>query len=157
MRPERRAIAKLLEKDAVNMGVKGAVDAMFNRDAIKAYQTAEQDFLVEGANPHDLVQILFTHFLVSLERARSALETKDLAAKSEHLTKALTIVHVLSTSLDFERGGEVAQSLEQIYTWARKKLIEASFQNSIPAIDEVHASMSEIAEAWNSISAAKAA
>ncbi len=130
---------------------------MFNRDAIKAYQTAEQDFLVEGADPHDLVQILFTHMLVNLEMARDALERKDLQAKSTHLTKSLTIIHVLTTSLDFERGGEVAQSLEQIYTWAQRKLMDASFKNSIPAINEVHESISEIAAAWNSISASKAA
>jgi flagellar protein FliS len=130
---------------------------MFNRDAIKAYQTAEQDFLVEGADPHNLVQILFNQLLLSMEWSREALERKDLAAKSEHLTKALTIVHVLTTSLDFERGGEVAQSLEHLYVWARRKLIEASFQNSIPAINEVHEAISEISVAWNSINTAKAA
>jgi len=130
---------------------------MFNRDAIKAYQTAEQDFLVEGADPHNLVQILYSELLVTLELSRAALERKDLGAKSEHLTKALTIVHVLTTSLDFERGGDVAQSLEHLYVWARRKLIEASFQNSIPAINDVHSSMSEIAAAWHSISNSKAA
>ena len=130
---------------------------MFNRDAIKADQTAEQDFLVEGADPHNLVQILFNQLLLSMEWSREALERKDLAAKSEHLTKALTIVHVLTTSLDFERGGEVAQSLEHLYVWARRKLIEASFQNSIPAINEVHEAISEISIAWNSINTAKAA
>ena len=130
---------------------------MFNRDAIKAYQTAEQDFLVEGADPHNLVQILYTELLATLELSRAALERKDLAAKSEHLTKALTIVHVLTTSLDFERGGEVAQSLEHLYVWARRKLIEASFKNNIAAIDAVHSSISEIAAAWDSISGAKAA
>ena len=93
-----------------------------------------------------------------MELARDALERKDLAAKSEHLTKALTIVHVLTTSLDFDRGGEVAQSLEHLYGWARRKLVEASFKNNLSALDEVHEAISEIANAWNSIStAAKAA
>ena len=130
---------------------------MFNRDAIKAYQEAEQDFLVEGADPHNLVQILFTHLLLSMELAKDALERKDLASKSEHFTKALTIVHVLTTSLDFERGGEVAQSLERVYVWARRMLVEASFKNNLAALDEVYEDINEIANAWNSISTAKAA
>jgi flagellar protein FliS len=130
---------------------------MFNRDAIKAYQEAEQDFLVEGADPHNLVQILFTHLLLSMELAKDALERKDLASKSEHFTKALTIVHVLTTSLDFERGGEVAQSLERVYVWARRMLVEASFKNNLAALDEVYEAINEIANAWNSISTAKAA
>ena len=130
---------------------------MFNRDAIKAYQEAEQDFLVEGADPHNLVHILFTHMLLSMELAREALERKDYAEKSEHFTKALTIVHVLATSLDFERGGEVAQSLERVYVWARKQLLEASFKNNMDALNEVHAAITEISDAWNTIHTAKAA
>lgn len=130
---------------------------MFNRDAIKAYQAAEQDYLVEGADPHNLVQILFTHLLLSMELARDALANKDLAAKSEHMTKALTIVHVLTTSLDFEKGGEVAQSLEHLYVWARKRLIEASFKNNVEALNEVHGAITEISNAWSTISTAKAA
>ena len=59
---------------------------MLNREAIKAYQTAEQDYMVEGANPHMLVQILFSEFIASIELTIQALEDSDLAAKSAHVT-----------------------------------------------------------------------
>ncbi len=129
---------------------------MYHRDAIKAYQVAEQDFLVEGADAHNLVRILYQELLSSLDRARDGLSAADLAAKSAHVSKALTIIHVLATSLDFERGGDVAQSLSQLYEWARRKVIEASRNNLIPAIEEVHKAISEIANAWNTISIAGA-
>lgn len=130
---------------------------MYHRDAIKAYQEAEQDFLVEGADAHNLVRILYEELLSSLDRARDGLARSDLGAKSAHLSKALTIIHVLATSLDFDRGGEVAQSLAQLYEWARRKVIDASRNNLMPAIEDVHKAISEIANAWNSIAGARAA
>ena len=125
--------------------------------AIKAYQTAEQEFLVEGADAHNLVQILFTELLSNLDRAGECLEAKDFTAKSSHLSKSLTILHVLATSLDFERGGDVAASLAELYDWARRKVIQASCSNVRAELTEVHKVMAEIASAWESIRTVRAA
>jgi flagellar protein FliS len=81
---------------------------MLNRDAIKAYQTVEQDYMVEGADPHTLVQILFSEFIVNIELTIQALEVSDLAAKSAHITKCMMICHLLASSLDFDKGGDIA-------------------------------------------------
>ena len=104
---------------------------MLHRDAIKAYQTAEQEFLVEGADPHGLVKILYTELLASLDRAAEA--------------------------LDFERGGEIATSLAQLYDWARRKVIAASSSNAHADIGDVRKTMAEIASAWDQIAHTKAA
>jgi flagellar protein FliS len=124
---------------------------MYHRDAIKAYQEAEQDFLVEGADPHGLVQILYTELILSLERTRLAIEQKDFAGRAIHMTKVLSILHVLASSLDFDKGGDVAISLSRLYEWARRRVIEASRENMPPPIEEVRKAISEIAEAWSNI------
>jgi flagellar protein FliS len=126
---------------------------MLIQDPIKAYQTVEQDLLVEGADPHSLVQILFSEFLVSIELTIAAIERSDLAAKSKHITKSMMACHLLATSLDYDKGGEVAVSLGEIYEWSRRKLLEASVQNSISALQEVHKIIEDISGAWNMISA----
>lgn len=126
---------------------------MLIQDPIKAYQTVEQDLLVEGADPHSLVQILFTEFLVNIELTIAAIERSDLAAKSAHITKAMMACHLLASSLDYEKGGEVAVSLGDIYEWSRRKLLDASIKNSIPSLQEVHSIIGDISSAWNMISA----
>ncbi len=125
--------------------------AMYHRDAIKAYQEAEQDFLVEGADPHSLVQILYTELTAALDRTHDALLRKDLVAKSTHITKVLSILHVLAGSLDFDRGGEVATSLARLYEWARRRVIETSRTNDQQPIEEVRKAIADISEAWDSI------
>ncbi|MEY3551769.1 MAG: flagellar protein FliS [Pseudomonadota bacterium] len=124
---------------------------MLHRDAIKAYQEAEQDFLVEGADQHSLVQILYGELLNALDHTHDALERLDLQAKSASMTKALSIIHVLNSTLDFEKGGEVAASLAQLYEWARRKVIEASRTNVAPIVKEVRKVIAEIADAWDAI------
>jgi len=126
---------------------------MLNRDAIKAYQTVEQDYMVEGADPHTLVHILFSEFIVNLELTIQALEVSDLAAKSAHITKCMMICHLLASSLDFDRGGDIAVSLAEIYEWSRRKLLEASLHNRIADLQDVHKTINDISSAWSTINA----
>ena len=126
---------------------------MLNRDAIKAYETVEQDYMVEGADPHTLVQILFSEFIVNIELTIQALEVSDLAAKSAHITKCMMICHLLASSLDFDKGGDIAVSLAEIYEWSRRKLLEASRYNRISDLQDVHKTISDISSAWSAISA----
>lgn len=124
---------------------------MLHRNALKAYEQAEQDFMVEGADNHRLVEILFTELLSSLDRALLAIETKDLVARSRAQSKALTIVVSLAGSLDFERGEPVATTLAKIYEWARRELIAANKDKPVERIKEVRRCMADIAEAWSMI------
>ena len=124
---------------------------MFNQNALKAYQQADQDFLVNGANGHQLVEILFTELLASLDRAHMAVLMKDASARSAGVSKALSIIYVLSSSLDFEKGGEVAQSLAELYEWARQNIIASNNGQVADRLQMVRNSLGEIADAWTSI------
>ena len=124
---------------------------MYHRDAIKAYQEAEQDFLVEGADPHGLVQILYTELIQSLDRTHVAIDQKDFVSRATHMTKVLSILHVLALSLDFDKGGDVAISLSRLYEWARRRVIEGSRENMLQPLEEVRKAMADISDAWSTI------
>jgi flagellar protein FliS len=124
---------------------------MLHRNAIRAYQQAEQDFFVDGADSHGLVEILYSELATTLERAATAIEAKDYAGRAQEATRALTIIYVLGSSLDFAKGGDVATSLAQFYEWARLNVIEAGRVSSAERLATVRKSVLEIAEAWHSI------
>lgn len=124
---------------------------MLHKNAMNAYQQAERDFLVEGTDGHGLVQILFNELLVAIERTSIAIDVKDLAARSASSSKALSILYVLNSSLDFEKGGEVAVSLAQLYEWSRRQMIEAIRENSTERLANVRASVADISDAWSII------
>ena len=71
-----------------------------------------------------------------------------LKLRSKHFSRALTIIYSLQSSLDFEKGGEIADNLFQTYEFARQMII-----GSIKDMDETGpkralALLVEIREAW---------
>ena len=124
---------------------------MLHQNALKAYEQVEQDFLVEGASRHRLVEILFTELVGSIDRALLAISVDDHSARSAGVSKALTIIYSLSSSLDYERGGSVAPALADLYEWARLQLVASNKDKAIERIQAVRLAMTEISEAWSSI------
>ena len=124
---------------------------MLHKNALKAYTTVEQDCRVEGADRHQLVEILFTELLGSLDRALLAIKTGDRVVRSRAQTKALTIIVALASSLDFERGEPVATTLAKIYEWARRELIAANKDKPVERLTEIRRCMADIADAWSMI------
>jgi flagellar protein FliS len=122
-----------------------------HQTALKAYQQAEQNFLVDGTNAHGLVQILFNELAATLERAEIAMSDKDFSAKAQATTKALSILFVLASTLDFKRGGEIAVSLSQFYDWARRTIIGANRDNKHEPIKNVRREVEGLADAWKQI------
>ncbi len=130
---------------------------MIHSNALRAYQQAEQNFLVDGADPHRLVKILFDELLTALDRVDAAMADADFVARSASSSKALSIIYVLSSTLDFERGGDVAVSLAQVYDWARRGLIKACRTSSREDLAEIRKAIGDISEAWSTIGSVKAA
>ena len=61
--------------------------------AIKAYQTADNDLLVEGSDQFGLVKLLYQKLLTYIYQAMDSIEVKDLAGRAEAISQALTIIH----------------------------------------------------------------
>ncbi len=54
----------------------------------------------------------------------------------------------LQGALDFERGGELARTLDDLYGYVTRRLLHANGHNDVAAIDEVRGLMAEIRDAW---------
>lgn len=119
--------------------------------AMKRYAAVHTGSRVEGASPHELVRILFDELQLAIEASALALKNGDTLKSSERHVRALSILHALDSSLDFDKGGDVAISLAQIYRESRRLLI-ASYEGGDPAhARSALVMISEIASAWNQI------
>src|SRR3712207_4563692 len=84
------------------------------------YQNVDLSSRVEAASPHELVVILFDELLKALDAMAAACRRKDYGQRGARQSRALSILHGLESSLDFEEGGEIAASLGAIYAEDRK-------------------------------------
>src|ERR1700683_4401321 len=78
--------------------------------------------LVIDASPARLVQIMYEHVLSNLAategcmgRIKGNLPWTEVKAKGIAIGKAVRLIGQLDSTLDMERGGEIAQDLHNLY------------------------------------------
>ncbi|MWC43166.1 flagellar export chaperone FliS [Sphingomonas carotinifaciens] len=98
-----------------------------------------------------LVQLLYEELIAALRTAAWATENRQLARKSERVTRATAILFALENGLDFDQGGDLSVTLARLYAGARKQIVDASLGQDPQPFRDVATSMAEIAEAWRSI------
>ncbi|MBI2380964.1 MAG: flagellar export chaperone FliS [Gammaproteobacteria bacterium] len=121
------------------------------RRAINQYQTVSVKSGVEGASPHQLIQMLMAGALDKVSLAKGHMERKNIAAKGEHISWAMSIIGGLQASLDLDKGGELAGNLDALYEYMIRRLSEANIHNDTAILDEVSSLMREVKSGWDAI------
>ena len=115
------------------------------------YQRVDVTSRVEGANPHQLVAILYDELLQALDTMAVAIARGDLNQRGERQARALRLLSGLETSLDFDQGGDIAVGLAKIYREARRLVIAAARENQAPLLAQARDMLAEVAGAWSEI------
>ena len=115
------------------------------------YQQVDVVSRVEGADPHALVAILYEELLKALDAMAIAAARKDFGQRGERQARALRLLSGLETSLDFEKGGELALDLARVYREGRRLVIAAGRENDTAKIAQAREMVGGVAEAWAQI------
>ena len=115
------------------------------------YQRVDVASRVEGANPHQLVVILYDELLKALDAMSAAMARGDYVQRGERQARALRLISGLETSLDFEQGGDIALGLAKIYREARRLTIAAGRENDVKLVERAREMLGEVAQAWEQI------
>jgi flagellar protein FliS len=103
------------------------------------------------ATPGQLVVMLYDGALRFLLQASALMADGDRVGSAARLRRAEAIVDELHTSLDKERGGEIASRLEGIYVFCKRLMLEARIEQEPAKIDKVSELLGELREAWAEI------
>ncbi|EOX4457707.1 flagellar export chaperone FliS [Vibrio diabolicus] len=113
-----------------------------------SYQQVDLDAQAAAANPHQLVIMLIDGLLDEVERIRGHLAANRLAEKGSGINKCMNILIGLTSALDDENGGEIAENLRQLYDFCQVELYYASVQNDANRLVNVERVMGNIREGW---------
>lgn len=119
--------------------------------AAESYGSVQVVTGVATANNVQLIQMLFDGLLESLATAKGHILNRAIEDKSKAIARAGRIVVGLQGALDFERGGELAQNLHELYAYVTRRLFHINAQNDLEALDEVTTLMKDIAQAWQTL------
>ena len=116
--------------------------------ALASYGDVKVTTGVTGADNIQLIQMLFDGLIESLATAKGHIERGSISEKSKSLARAGRIVVGLQGALDFEKGGDIARNLNDLYSYVTRRLFHVNAHNDLEALQEVHNLMNEIRGAW---------
>lgn len=121
------------------------------KKGISQYANIHNESGLEDASPHYLIQMLMDGFLARINTAKGAMARSDMESKGASISRAMAIIGGLNEAIDFEKGGEIAVNLNQLYDYINRRLLQASCENNVDLLDEVASLMKEIKEGWDAI------
>ena len=140
---------------------------MTNNEYIKAYQKTQQSTNTVTSS-HEIVRTLMKELVNSMQKlvldiqddrarkadkfiADTAQDNKNIQKKSKNLSKSLSIIYGLQTSLDFDKALDIANNLFQLYEYCRQEIIKGFSQKIEDGIIKAIDIIKQIMEGWEEI------
>ncbi|MGO9137388.1 MAG: flagellar export chaperone FliS [Syntrophales bacterium] len=112
---------------------------------------AYQQVGVLTADPKRLVLMCYEEAIRNLKIAKAKLISRDYEEKGRALQKAMDFIFALNTSLDFEKGGNIALNLQALYNYMTCSLLKADLKKDLRMMDHVVWMLVELKSAWEEI------
>jgi flagellar protein FliS len=123
----------------------------FNQ-GVNEYSRVGVETGVVAASPLKLVVMLYDGAIAACQSAVLQMNQKNIEKKSALLSKAIMIIQSgLRLSLDKQSGGEIAQSLDDLYAYMSDRLYIANIKNDPELIHEVIKLLIDLKGSWETI------
>ena len=119
--------------------------------AMNHYKSVGLKSGVEGANAHQLIDMLLKGAGTKISEAKAAMAGGQIALKGEAIGKAIAIVEYLRASLDPGIDASFAEQLAELYQYMERRLLDANIHDDASALDEVQGLLRELSEGWSGI------
>ncbi len=111
---------------------------------------------VNSAHPLDLIIMLYNKAISCLKIAKTSIEEgvdkdENVKKKAENLGRATEIIAYLQGCLNFEKGGEIARNLNEIYDVLIKELVRANIENNVEILEKTINILTNLKKAWEDI------
>ena len=125
--------------------------------AAAAYKRIDLESAVASADKHELITLLFKGVIGALAGVEVHHQHNNKDQVRECLSKASRILVGLQGSLDYERGGDIAVNLGELYGYSIRKLFAANVKTdtTLDSVAEVKRLIEPIAEAWENMDLSK--
>ncbi|MFF6014777.1 flagellar export chaperone FliS [Lysinibacillus fusiformis] len=112
-------------------------------------QNAYKQNSVTTASPGELTLMLYNGCLKFLNKAKQAIQEKNIQEKNTNLIKAQAIISELMATLNMDI--EISKQMLPLYEYMNHRLIEANIQNDVAIIEEVEGLVTEFRDTWKEV------
>ncbi len=112
-------------------------------------QNAYKQNSVTTASPGELTLMLYNGCLKFLNKAKQAIQEKNIQEKNTNLIKAQAIISELMATLNMDI--EISKQMLPLYEYMNHRLVEATIQNDVAIIEEVEGLVTEFRDTWKEV------
>ena len=110
---------------------------------------------IETADKLELVIMCYDKAILCLQHGKENLRNYEIEKKVKNIQKALDIITELQASLNFDKGDNIAKSLDSLYAYLSNRIILADIQKNYSIFDECINILSELKSGWEGIRTVK--
>jgi len=110
-----------------------------------------QEIAVQTSSPTKLVVMLYEGAIRFLGQSVTAIESKDIDTKRQSIDRAMAVIQHLQSTLDRDRGGDVAAELDRLYIYITSKVLEGSTKLQTEPIEEAIKLLNVLLSGWEEI------
>lgn len=111
---------------------------------LTTYQKAQ----TEGLNQRDLIVMCYKGAIKYLNDAKTRYAAQDYEGFSELLEKAHRVVFHLYTTLDMEKGGEIAERLADLYAFVISQIYLVNATKEVAIVDKLIPVLDTLRSGW---------
>lgn len=113
-------------------------------NAAQSYKQAQ----VNTVGRADITLMLYDGLLRFLDLAAENMKQNKIQEKGNYISRALDIIHELDSTLNMEKGGDIAKGLHSLYFITNKNLLMANLKNDLSILKSVRQNMQDVRDAF---------
>ncbi len=116
-------------------------------NALATYQRNQ----VAGMGQRDLILLLYNGALKFLDQAQEELDNERTDVFADRVERVHRVIYHLYTTLDFDKGGEIAEKLGSLYSFIISQLYILNSTRSPEIIGDLREILSGLKDGWQGI------
>ena len=106
--------------------------------------------VIEAAqeSPGRLVVLFYDEAIASLRAAAAAAADNDVMARLDATTQTAEVIHQLQLALDLDRGGEIADNLDRLYSFVIVQLPQINLHNDVALAESLIGILEPLRRSW---------
>ena len=121
--------------------------------SMKQYINIDIAAKTSNLNSHKIIEEILIDLRKNMETLAYSIDNEPIVSsiKSKSFSKSLTAIYILQSSLDFEKGGEIADNLYRLYEFCKSSIMKGFTKRNSKLIYDAIPPIDEILDAWKQI------
>ena len=124
----------------------------FSTNSVKSSHEVIRELMFQLSNSLQKIIIDINEYPSDQTKNQYISKKEEALKKSKNMSKCLTIIYGLQTSLDFDDAPDIAGNLFQLYEFARQQVIKGFTKKDAGGVQQALEIIREILNGWKDIS-----